>query len=765
MLKNKCISLAISSVLFLYGVFNSNVVFAQDNNIATERLSGSNRFETSIAISKAGWVQAPTVILASGLDFADALAASSLSKSKDAPILLTAKTSLEANTIAELKRLKTTKAFIIGGPGVISTSIEKKLTELGIGFTRIGGTDRYDTSKKVAEIIGVNNGIIMSSDSGFADSLSIATIASIKSIPILISPKNSLNPEIAAFIKGKNIPVSYIVGGNGVLGATIDSSLVNSKRLSGADRYLTNLSINSEFANDFNFDTVYLASGNDFPDALGGAALAAKNNAPIFLTDKNSISVENINFLKSKNVKHVVILGGLGVVSANVDNTVKAAINALVVHPEAVNLNKTQISLLVGKTEALNATVTPDTAVDKTINWKSSNNSVATVDNTGIVTAVSSGSAVITVSTTDGNKIKSCSVSVTNPVTAITLNKSSTELTISGTDILTEGRKDTLLATVIPASATNKDITWVSSNNEVVTVDNTGKISAVKAGTSIITVITSDGSKTATCTVVVRIAPVDKATGINFIKTEDNLIVGQADTLAAIVTPSTANEAKIWTSSDNSVVVVDSMGKITGINAGTAIIIATTADGAYVATCTITVKLKPPIVFAIDIGHNANYDTGAVGIRKEDVVNMEVGTRVISKLRALGYTVIDCAPTNATSTTDSLKQRTDIANAAHADYYMSIHFNIFNGTASGSEVFIGSNLIKDKAQQVLSNLVGLGYANRGVIDNSRGLYVLSNTDMPAMLVECAFLDSVSDMDRYDPDAIADALVNGLLIGN
>lgn len=765
MLKNKWIIGAIFSVLLFYGVLNSDIVYAQDNNIATERVFGNNRYETSIAISKSGWVQAPTVIIASGLDYADALAASSLSKSKDAPILLTAKTSLETITINELKRLKTTQAFLIGGTGVIGTGIEKQLKDLGIGFTRIGGTDRYDTSKKVAEIIGVSNGIIMSSDSGFADSLSIATIASIKSIPILISPKNSLNPQIATFIKGKSIPISYIVGGKGVLSDSIDSSLLNSKRLSGADRYLTNLSINNEFSGDFNFDTVYLASGNDFPDALGGAALAAKNNAPIFLTDKNSISVENINFLKSKNVKHVVILGGLGVVSGVVDNTVNTAINAMIVHPEAVNLSKTQVSLTIGATETLIANVTPDTAADKTISWKSSNSNIATVDGTGKVTAIGVGSAIITVTTSDGSKTKSCNVIVTSPVTSITINKSNTELTVSGTDILTEGRKDTLIATILPDSATNKDITWVSSNNDIVTVDNTGKITGLKVGTAIITVITSDGSKTATCTVVVRVAPLDKITGVNLKKTEDSLIVGQTDTLTAVVTPSTANEAKVWTSSDNSIVTVDSTGKITAIGEGTAIIIVTTADSSYIATCTITVKTKPPIVFAIDIGHNANYDTGAIGIRKEDVVNKEVGTLVIAKLKALGYTVIDCSPTNATSTTNSLQQRCDIANAAHANYYMSIHFNIANGVASGSEVFIGSNLIKDKAQQVLTNLSSLGYVNRGILDNSRGLYVLSNTDMPAMLVECAFLDSVSDMNRYDPNTIADALVNGLIIGN
>ena len=180
----------------------------------------------------------------------------------------------------------------------------------------------------------------MAANLDFPDPLSIAPIAAMKGMPILLTPKDSLNPNIAAFIKGKSIPVSYLVGGTGVLGDTIASSVPNSKRLSGADRYATNLSINKEFAGSLNFDTIYLASGNDFPDALSGSALAAKNNAPIFLTDKNSISDATINFIKSKNVKHVVILGGTGSISQSVENTVIAAINSIPVNSTSVSLDK-----------------------------------------------------------------------------------------------------------------------------------------------------------------------------------------------------------------------------------------------------------------------------------------------------------------------------------------------------------------------------------------------------------------------------------------
>ena len=264
------------------------------------------------------------------------------------------------------------------------------------------------------------------------------------------------------------------------------------------------------------------------------------------------------------------------------------------------------------------------------------------------------------------------------------------------------------------------------------------------------------------------------ATSVSLNKSTDSIIVGMSGTLSAVVTPlNTTNKAIMWTSSNSEIVKVDITGRISAITTGSAIIKAATRDGKISATCIVIVtqwtpKPIPPasksLIFAIDIGHNAAHDSGAVGIRTEDASTKEVGTLVMSKLTALGYTAIDCSPTNASSTKNALKQRVDIGNAAHANYYMSIHFNKFNGLASGSEVFISSSKIKTKAQKVLSNLVRLGYVNRGLKDNSRGLYVLNHTKMPAMLVECSFLDSASDMARYNADEIADALVNGLISG-
>lgn len=324
MLKRKSVLPIAVSIFLLFQ--NLTAVTASAQTISSgpiaSRLAGSDRYATSLAIVKNGWTHASNVIIATGSNFPDALSASALSKSKDAPIILTEKSALSTETLAELSRLGTTNAFIIGGTGVISSSVQNQLKDLNITFKRFAGTDRYDTSRQIAAYIGVNNGIAAATGSNFPDALSIASIASIKEMPILLSPKTGLDPNTAAFIKGKNIPVSYIVGGTGVLDGSLDKSLPNSIRLSGSDRYATNLAVNNEFASGLNFDTVYLATGNSFPDALSGSALAAKNNAPIILTDKNSISTDTLNFMKSKHVKHVVIIGGTGAVSQAVEDQI-----------------------------------------------------------------------------------------------------------------------------------------------------------------------------------------------------------------------------------------------------------------------------------------------------------------------------------------------------------------------------------------------------------------------------------------------------------
>lgn len=165
---------------------------------------------------------------------------------------------------------------------------------------------------------------------------------------------------------------------------------------------------------------------------------------------------------------------------------------------------------------------------------------------------------------------------------------------------------------------------------------------------------------------------------------------------------------------------------------------------------------------AIDCGHTlTGADYGAVGIKAESNLTREVGTKVISKLKALGHTVINCTIDNSNTLEESLSYRVNQANNNNVDLFVSIHFNCFNEQAHGTEVFTWGGEQLPEATRVLNNLVGLGYKNRGIKDGSN-LYVIRNTKAKAMLVECCFCDNKDDMDKYDAEKIASAIVEGIV---
>ena len=263
--------------------------------------------------------------------------------------------------------------------------------------------------------------------------------------------------------------------------------------------------------------------------------------------------------------------------------TCKVTVNAPQTVPvTGVTLDKAELTLEKGSTGALTATVEPQNATNNTVTWSSSNPEVATVDN-GVVTAVSAGEAIITVTTEDGAKTATCKVTVnapqTVPVTGVTLDKA--ELTLE------EGSTGTLTATVAPQNATNNTVTWSSSNPEFVTVAN-GTVTAVSAGTATITVTTADGNHKATCTVTV-IPKTVQVSGIQ-VQGAASIYVGDTTKLTATVTPTNATNQKVtWSSNNESVATVGTDGTVTAVSAGTATITVTTEDGQKTAACTVTV--------------------------------------------------------------------------------------------------------------------------------------------------------------------------------
>lgn len=265
-----------------------------------------------------------------------------------------------------------------------------------------------------------------------------------------------------------------------------------------------------------------------------------------------------------------------------------------------ITLNKTATSLVVGKTETLYAGIEPDNASDKSVTWSSSDETVAKVDSNGLVTAVKAGTAIISVTTADGGKKADCTVTVVNEEDAVSV----TGVSLSEDELTMQvGQKKKITAVIEPLDATNQNITWSSSDENIVIVSKSGELEAKSAGEAVITVKTEDGEKEAECKVIVEETIV--VTGVSLSESTISVVIEKKINLTAKVEPDNAlNKAVVWSSSDEGVAAVDSNGVVTGIKLGTATITVTTVDGGKTADCEVTVinesDVKPVTGVTID---------------------------------------------------------------------------------------------------------------------------------------------------------------------
>lgn len=247
----------------------------------------------------------------------------------------------------------------------------------------------------------------------------------------------------------------------------------------------------------------------------------------------------------------------------------------------SVSLDQASVEMAVGDVIRLSATVLPSDATDKSVKWSSSNTSVASVDG-GNVVALAEGNTTITA--TAGEKTATCSVTVKKKivhVTSVELNK--TKLS------LVEGDTETLTATVKPIDATDKTVTWSTSDASIAEVED-GVVVTKQEGKATITA--TAGTKSATCKVDVakRVIPVES---IELNKTELALHKGESETLTVTVKPDDATDKTVrWSCSDPYIVEVDQAGKITAMNGGSATVIATVGDKEASCVVTVTVPVE-----------------------------------------------------------------------------------------------------------------------------------------------------------------------------
>ena len=305
-------------------------------------------------------------------------------------------------------------------------------------------------------------------------------------------------------------------------------------------------------------------------------------------SDKNVATVSENGLVTAKSAGTATIT-----CTAQDGSNVKATCKVTVTVPvSGIQLSQTSAALTVGDTLTLTKTIYPSDATNQAVTWTSSAVSVASVDSNGKITAKTAGSAVITCkSVSDNSVVGICNVTVKAKVQTPTEIKVSTISLNKTTASVTKGKTLQLTATVTPTNATNKVVTWRTSDKNVAMVSENGLVTAKSAGTATITCTAKDGSNVkATCKITVK-NPVVKVTKVTLNKTTATLAPKETLTLKATVTPTNAtNKAVTWKSSNTKIATVSSSGKVTAKAAGTVTITCTAKDGSgKKATCKITV--------------------------------------------------------------------------------------------------------------------------------------------------------------------------------
>ncbi len=283
------------------------------------RLHGATRYDTAAVISRTAFPEAgsaPVVFVASGETFADSLSVGPVAARLKAPVLLTPRGALHAAARAEITRLAPQKVVIIGAGGAVSADVEAALAALVPEVERIGGVDRYETSRLIVEY-GFPEGAetaVIATGGDFPDALSGAALAAHVDAPLILVDGRAaqLGVHARAAVTGVSPSSVIVLGGAGVVSAAVASDVAAStgaqpRRIAGADRYETSALIAAEFADP---SRVYVATGRTFPDATAVTPLAAMNGAPVVLSRPLCAPAPTRAALLRASVVSRVLLGG-----------------------------------------------------------------------------------------------------------------------------------------------------------------------------------------------------------------------------------------------------------------------------------------------------------------------------------------------------------------------------------------------------------------------------------------------------------------------
>ncbi len=306
-----------------------------------QRLAGDDRVQTAVRVSQEQFEQADTVVLATSQNYADALAAVPLAAWEDSPILLTPGDRLRPEVAAELERLKAEDVIMIGGPAALSIDVENAVGALGLGLTRLAGPTRFDTAADIAELLPATDTVYLVEGAdadpsrGWPDALAVGPLAAEQGHPILLATTESVPDATSAALEALGTTNVVIVGGAAAVSEAVADEVAAAgssvSRISGDDRYATSAALAAEMERANLTDVrVWVARGDNWPDALAAGAAVAGNGGTLILSHPRDFlrSADTATWVgdHSEDIEQVHLLGGVGALAPSIEAQIRTVI-------------------------------------------------------------------------------------------------------------------------------------------------------------------------------------------------------------------------------------------------------------------------------------------------------------------------------------------------------------------------------------------------------------------------------------------------------
>lgn len=302
------------------------------SDLSIGRIAGEDRVATAVAISRQQYPHsrtAPAAVLARMDDFPDALGSAPLAAQVSGPLLLSARDALPIATAQELLRVLAPGAevHLLGGVAALSGPVERQVRGLGFVTRRHAGADRYGTAVAVAELVPESSTAVVASAWSFPDALAVSAPAARDGLPILLTGPDRLPSAVRDLMIERRFDLVHVIGGQAVIGegvlAEIDAVAGTVRRAAGPTRYETAAAVTSRFFGSF--DSVVVASGERFPDALSGGPYAAARGSPLLLTPPGRLAASQTWLGGPSRPSHAVLLGGTAAVGRSIEPDLRRA--------------------------------------------------------------------------------------------------------------------------------------------------------------------------------------------------------------------------------------------------------------------------------------------------------------------------------------------------------------------------------------------------------------------------------------------------------